>query len=89
MDQYGNLEPEEEYLYEHFVFHLHQGREFDFVYKGDKYAISHGKYRYFTKYGDADNVQSFNTIEELLENLRIDNKTIQEIWKDIEVTGIY
>ncbi|MBN6188298.1 hypothetical protein JQN58_15680 [Aneurinibacillus sp. BA2021] len=91
MDQYGDLEPGEEYLYEYFVFHLHQGHEFDFFYQSYKYAISYGtgKKRYFTKYGDADNFQSFDTVEELLENLRIDNKTIKEIWKDIEVVSIY
>lgn len=84
-----------ELTYELFVHDLLEGDEYCFGYNNKKIDIAfhddNGKTIYafsITNFGDKDCsngiYQEFNSPEELLEKVRIYDKTIKEVWDDLE-----
>lgn len=68
--------------YEELVIALSIGEEFDFYIGNGRYGISKGNNNKWclAKYGD-ENFQVFKSYTELLENGRIDGKSIKSVWK--------
>lgn len=63
---------------------LKYGEEYNFYYKDREFWISKNtEGNYLTEVGSGQ-TQEFKNVEELLDNARIDGKSILTIWKDIE-----
>ena len=79
------------YSYKQFFADLQIGREFQFVYNGQKYFIGwgSGKKPMFCKSQDAASKVVSDSIEELLKQVRLDGKFLKEIWGSIKVTTIF
>ena len=79
------------YSYRQFIEDLQIGREFQFVYNGQKYFIGWGagEKRMFCRSQDTVIKVVSNSIEELLKQVRLDGKFLKEIWGSIEVTTIF
>jgi len=78
-----------DYSYEELKSDLATGHEVEFYYNGHKYSISNNKFGwYLTKYYD-ENYQSFKTVNELLERGKINRKTLEEIWDEVDVETIF
>jgi hypothetical protein len=73
------------YTFENLVEDLKLGQEIEFAYKGEKYAISRNEDWFLIRFGDEEG-QVFQGLDELLNNARINMKTLKEIWA--ETTGI-
>ncbi|WP_421503011.1 hypothetical protein [Enterococcus faecalis] len=59
------------------------GEEYNFLYKGKEFWISqNSEGNYLTEVGGE--TQSFKNSQELLANARINGKTIEDIWEDIQ-----
>jgi len=70
--------------YEEMANSLSFGEEYNFYYNNEEYWISKNKEgNYLTKVSDGS-TQCFPNSEELLENAKIDGKTIKELWDDIQ-----
>ncbi len=62
---------------------LSYGEEYNFYYKDAEFWISQNDDgNYLTEVGGT--TQIFKSAEELLENAKIDGKTIQDIWEEIK-----
>lgn len=74
------------YSYEEFLYDLGMGREVEFIYKGDNYYISNwGFWRFY----DALSEITANDEENILEKVKLDGKSILEIWNLIEIDIVY
>ena len=79
------------YSFNDFVTDLINRREFDIIYKDEKYGISWfggGKIS-FAKYNNPSICQYFNAAEELIENARLNNHLLSEVWNDIQLDIMY
>jgi len=71
--------------YEELKQRVAMGEEFQFYYRDESFWISRNKDGYYlTRVRDSYS-QSFKTSNELFENGRIDEKSIQELWREIEI----
>jgi hypothetical protein len=78
-----------EYSYHELKEDLSIGHELHFYYGKEKYSISYNHEGwYLTQYGNEED-QAFMNSEELLEKATIDNKSLEEIWKDIIIDVIF
>lgn len=71
--------------YEELKQRVAMGEEFQFYYRDESFWISRNKDGYYlTRVRDSYS-QSFKTSNELFEDGRIDEKSIQELWGEIEI----
>ncbi|KAB8139466.1 hypothetical protein F9U64_00075 [Gracilibacillus oryzae] len=71
--------------YEELKQRVAMGEEFQFYYRNQSFWISRNKNGYYlTRVRDSYS-QSFKTSNELFVDGRIDGKSIQELWKEIEI----
>ncbi|MEC0303916.1 hypothetical protein [Terribacillus saccharophilus] len=71
--------------FDEFAQRVAMGEEFQFHYKNESYWISRNKEGfYLTKVQDSYS-QTFKTSEDLFKEGRIENKTIHELWEELEV----
>lgn len=61
------------------------GEEFQFYYKSEGYWISMNKEGYYLTRGKDGDYQSFISANELFEKGRIEGKSIQEVWEEVEI----
>ncbi len=61
------------------------GEEFQFYYRNESFWISRNKDGYYLTRVKDSYFQSFKTPNELFEDERIDGKSIQELWGEIEI----
>lgn len=74
-----------EYTYDQFVSDLRVGEEIEFIYKKEIYSISNNGYKWFINlYGDL-NYQTFANADELLKEVRINSKSLEELWSNISL----
>ena len=66
--------------YQEAINRVDYGEEFLFYYKGEAYWISQNKDGYYLTY-----IQVFNTAQELFDKGHVFDKSLLEIWDDIEV----
>ncbi|URJ48354.1 hypothetical protein [Paenibacillus polymyxa] len=59
--------------------------EFQFYYKNDSYWVSQNEEEYFLTRERDSFSQSFESTRELFANGKIDDKTIVELWNNIEI----
>ncbi|MDP1509460.1 hypothetical protein L8C07_14110 [Paenibacillus sp. CMAA1739] len=71
--------------YTELVERFKMGEEFQFYYKNDSYWISHNEEKYFLTRERDSFSQSFQSVRELFVNGKIDDKTILELWDNIEI----
>ena len=61
------------------------GEEFQFYIQGESYWVSRNQNGvHFTREADSF-TQTFDSPEVLFEKVKINNKTIEELWEDIEI----
>lgn len=79
--------------YDEFIkYYVDWAQEIDFVYRDVKYFIGVGDNKtYINSWGTGKGGKraEYKTRQELVDNYRIDGKTIKEIFNEIEITGIY
>ncbi|AUO05289.1 hypothetical protein C0638_01230 [Paenibacillus sp. lzh-N1] len=71
--------------YNELVERFEMGEEFQFYYKNDSYWISQNEEEYFLTRERDGFSQSFESARELFANGKIDDKTILELWDNIEI----
>ncbi|WP_025676432.1 hypothetical protein [Paenibacillus polymyxa] len=71
--------------YTELVERFEMGEEFQFYYKNDSYWISYNEEKYFLTRERDSFSQSFQSARELFVNGKIDEKTILELWDNIEI----
>ncbi|MCM2534501.1 hypothetical protein NDK43_21855 [Neobacillus pocheonensis] len=75
-----------DYSYKEFLEDLNMGREVEFTYKGDKYYIS--SWGFWRFYDDSSEI-TISDEENILEKVKLDGKSILEIWNLIEINIVY
>lgn len=71
--------------YDQFVSDLRVGEEIEFIYKKERYSISNNGYKwFFNLYGDL-NYQTFASVDELLKEVKINSKSLEELWSNISL----
>ena len=80
-----------DYKYEDFITNFKGRREFDLIIYGNKYGLSwYGLDKIsFAKYGDSDFCQYFESVEQFMNEAKINGHYFYEIWSDVEVDVIY
>jgi len=69
---------------------INKGHEIEFVYKGKEYAISHTKKGcHFNDVNNEGAEQIFGNVDDLVANLKIEGKYIEEILNDFKDVYIY
>lgn len=68
---------------------LSNGRELEFSLYGKKYFISCDKSSKYVSIWDDHNEQSFDSIEELVENAVVSDSTLISIWPEIQIETIF
>jgi len=64
------------------------GHEIEFEYNKKRYSINCGQdYWYLTEYYNKN--QEFKTTEELLEKGRIEGKSLEDIWSNVDTRAVY
>ncbi|MEC0233212.1 hypothetical protein P4H71_02420 [Paenibacillus kribbensis] len=71
--------------YTELVERLEMGEEFQFYYKNDSHWISQNEEEYFLTRERDSFSQSFESARELFANGKIDDKTILELWDNLEI----
>ncbi|RAL23450.1 hypothetical protein DL897_12270 [Thermoflavimicrobium daqui] len=75
--------------YEELEEYLYSGREIEFTYQGDQYSITNTQNGFsFCKFY-SNTPQNFTTPQMLLENVKINCKSLKEIWSEVEVDILY
>lgn len=77
------------YSYEEFLEDLSIGEEIEFTYKDEDYYIGcgTGKFMFWKAYDSKSEVMGEN-LEDLLSKVRLDGKSIMELWDLIKVYGV-
>lgn len=78
-----------EYSYEEFVEYVKMGHEIEFIYNKATYFITHDKKGWILAKIDGKTLQYFVNPDDLLENARIDSKSLLDVWSHIEIDTIY
>ena len=71
------------------IYLLSNGRELEFSLYGKKYFISCDKSSKYVSIWDNQNEQSFDSIEELVENAVVSDFTLISIWPEIQIETIF
>ncbi|MFS0559417.1 hypothetical protein AB1K91_01625 [Terribacillus sp. 179-K 1B1 HS] len=61
------------------------GEEFRFYYKNESYWISRNNEGFYLTRDQDSYSQNFKTSEDLFKEGRIENKTISELWEELEI----
>jgi hypothetical protein len=78
-----------EYSYQQLVEDLHIGHEIEFLFSNKKYSFSNNESGWFLTVFGEEQYQSFCSVSSLLEQARIEGKSIEEIWIYVNVTSIF
>ncbi|MDQ0242946.1 hypothetical protein J2S09_000482 [Bacillus fengqiuensis] len=79
-----------DYSYEEFLEDLDMGREIEFIYKGENYYIGCGTGTFmFWKAYDSTSEIAGETVENLLEKVKLNGKSIKEVWGLIEIDHVF
>jgi hypothetical protein len=63
------------------IYLISHGRELEFEINGKKYFISCDKAKKYVSLWNEQNEQSFNSVEELIENATIENRSFLFLWE--------
>ena len=74
------------YSYNEFLEDLNRGHEIHFIYKEENYYI---RGQNFWKFNDADSEIAGEDTNELLQKVRLEGKTLMELWNIIEINIIF
>lgn len=71
--------------FDEFAQRVAMGEEFQFYYKNEGYWISRNNEGFYLTRVQDSSSQTFKTSGDLFRKGRIENKTIRELWEEIEV----
>lgn len=71
------------------IYLIDNGRELEFSLYGKKYFISCDKSSKYVSIWENHNEQSFDSIEELIENAVVSNSKLLSIWPEIQIETIF
>lgn len=71
------------------IYLIDKGRELEFSLHGKRYFISCDKSQKYVSLWNNQNEQSFNSVEELIENAVISNSTLLSVWPEIQIEIIF
>ncbi|EYE87144.1 hypothetical protein Q428_15000 [Fervidicella metallireducens AeB] len=78
-----------EYSYEEFMEDVKMGHEIEFIYHKVTYFITHDNRGWILANINDKTSQCFTNVEDLLENARIDSKSLSNVWTQVEIDTIY
>lgn len=79
-----------DYSYEEFLEDLGMGREVEFIYKNESYYIGIGTGNFmFWKFYDSTSEIMGQNVEDLLQKVKLDGKSIMEVWDLIEIDCVF
>ena len=68
---------------------VQRGREVEFTVEGKSYFLSRSRAERFVSLWDSQTEQSFDNVEELLENAAISGTPLLTAWKDARIETIF
>lgn len=71
------------------IYLLEKGREIEFEFAGEAYFMSCDRAQKYVSLWKDKEEQSFDRVEELIENARLGSIAFLSAWKDIKVTYVY
>lgn len=71
------------------VYLINGGRELEFKYNGNSYFMSRSKAQKYVSLWGEGKEQSFDRVEELVENAIVDGKTLYSVWNDIIIDTLF
>ncbi|UOY92311.1 hypothetical protein MUG87_18060 [Ectobacillus sp. JY-23] len=79
-----------DYSYKEFLEDLNIGREVEFIYRDEKYYIGceTGSFMFWKSYDPTSEIAGEN-LDDLLEKVKLDEKSIKEVWSLIEIYHIF
>ncbi|WP_218831065.1 hypothetical protein [Paenibacillus sp. XY044] len=78
-----------EYTYQEFIEDLNMGHEIEFLLDGGRYSISYNNTGWHvTKFGNEE-YSTYGNVNELLENAKFNDNSLQEIWHKIKIDSIF
>lgn len=78
-----------EYSFEEFIEDINMGREIEFVYNNIMYFITYNKKGWLLINSVDKKNQCFANSNELLQNAKIDNYNLIELWDKIKIDTVY
>lgn len=78
-----------ELTYKKLIDYLNMGREVEFTYKGEQYSITVTPDGFSFCKSNSDQSENFQTLSNLLDQIRIDGQRLEEIWSDVQVDVVY
>ncbi|MCJ8012730.1 hypothetical protein MUG84_13415 [Paenibacillus sp. KQZ6P-2] len=78
-----------EYTYQEFIEDLNMGHEIEFLLDCERYSISYNNNGWhLTKFGN-EKYSTYGNVNDLLDNAKINNKSLLEIWNRIKIDSIF
>ncbi len=71
------------------IYLISHGRELEFTIEGKEYFISCNKSKKYVSLWNNQNEQSFNSIDELIENVMIENNTFLSVWERTKIQTLF
>ncbi len=71
------------------IYLIERGRELEFSFNGEVYFLSCDKSRKYVSLWNDQSEQSFNSMEELIENAIISNSTLLSVLPEIQIETIF
>ncbi|MFC7441831.1 hypothetical protein [Laceyella putida] len=78
-----------ELTYEQLIDYLNMGREVEFTYKGEQYSITVTPDGFSFCKSNSDQPENFQTLSNLLDQIRIADQRLEQIWSDVQVDFVY
>ncbi|GAA0352354.1 hypothetical protein [Bacillus horti] len=77
------------YTFEELVKDLEMGHEVEFWFEDNKYSISHNENGwFFKKFGD-EFFQTYTDPSSLLAKVKVDSKSLKEIWNEVKIESVF
>ena len=71
------------------IYLICHGRELEFEIEGKEYFISCDKSKKYVSLWNNQNVQSFNSVDELIENATIENSSFLSLWEKSTIQTLF
>ena len=71
------------------IYLINKGRELEFIYNGTEYFISRSESQSYVSLWCGKEEQCFASVEELIENSKIGQQKLKDVWMDVEFGTLF
>ena len=71
------------------IYSICHGRELEFLFDGKEYFVSCDNSEKYVSLWDNHSEQSFNSVDELIENATIENNTFISVWEKAKIQTLF